>query len=506
MAHTVYLGSFTKKLNSTAQPNYSGWGAYSCSFKEETSLYSPTLRLTADWASLASANYNYAVMQSRYYWIRDIRAIRSNYVEVDLQLDPLATYKSRITATSAFIEYGFNDHDAGAAAYRMPDQRITINNNPAFYSATVDMTGDLLSRSDGVYIVQAVGYNSNGPHKGLATFALTETQLRQMMASIQPQIDNLLTGIMNNTTLTDQQRMNELTNLSLKTELTSESAIAAIQSVKWMPFKLSKAVGTLTTLYLGNHSTGISSALMLATNTNYWYGADLDIPWPVADWKRNNCQMLLYLPFFGTIPVQVDQNINAEFIGISFSAEFFSGSISVIVNVDNKYTIYTGSTNVSVDMGVGRSMVGASAMIGGGLQALGGAMQMAGGVIDAGAGAISSALGIGGGVSGAMQNISGGAANMFQGYAQMIQPQITAAGSMGGMASIAQNKLATLELLYYAPINESAFRAKYGHPVFSVETPAGGFCKTRGFSVSGPMPGNYAAAINSAMDGGVYIE
>ena len=506
MAYTIRLGSFSKRLNSTKQPSYSEWASYSCVFKDETSLYRPTITLSASFQSFSSNNYNYGVLLGRYYWITDIRAVRSGVIEIDLQVDALATWKSSITGTSAFIEYGFNSHDASTAAYRMTDQRLPVNTNPAFYSQTVDMTGDLLSRDSGVYIVQAVGYNSNGAHKGLASFALTESQLRQMMSSIQPQVDNLLTGIMNNTTLTDQQRMNELTNLSLKTELTSESAIAAIQSVKWLPFKLSKAVGTLTTMYLGNHSTGISDALMLATNTNYWYGCDLDIPWPVADWKRNNCQLLLYLPFFGTIPVQIDQNINAEFIGISFSAEFFSGSISVIVNVDNKYTIYTGSTNVSVDMGVGRSMVGASAMIGGGLQALGGAMQMAGGLLDIGTAAIGSTFGFGS-IAGAMSNIPNGAANMFQGFAQTIQPQIPAAGSMGGMAAIAQSKLATLELLYYAPIDESNFRAKYGHPVFAVDTPAAGFCKTRGFSVS--LPTNcavFAAQINAAMDGGVFIE
>lgn len=505
MAHTIYLGSFSKKLNSTAQPSYTGWSSYSCVFKDTTSLYSPTLTLSASWASMASSNFNYAVMLGKYYWIRDIRAVRNSLVEVDLQLDALATYKSNILATSAFIEYGFNSHDASTSAYRMADQRLSINANPTFYSQTVDMTGDLLSRDAGVYIVQAVGYNPTGAHKGLATFALTEAQLRAMMASIQPEIDTAIGNIMSNTSYSPQERMNALTQLSLKTEMTSESAMAAIQSVKWLPFKLSKAVGTITQLYLGNHATGINSALMLETNTNYWYGADLDIPWPVADWKRNNCQLLLYLPFFGTIPVQIDQNINFESIGISFSAEFFSGSISVIVNIDNKYTIYTGSTNVSVDMGVGRSMVGASAMIGGGLQALGGAMQMAGGLLDIGTAAIGSTFGFGS-IAGTMSNIPNGAANMYQGFAQMIQPQITAAGSMGGMAAMAQNKLATLELLYYAPIGENDFRAKYGHPVFAVETPASGFCKARGFSVSGPMPGSIAAVINSAMDGGVFIE
>ena len=77
---------------------------------------------------------------------------------------------------------------------------------------------------------------------------------------------------------------------------------------------------------------------------------------------------------------------------------------------------------------------------------------------------------------------------------------------MGGMAAIAQTTLPTLELLYYAPIDEANFRAKYGHPVMKVGPPANGFCKTRGFSVSIAGNAALAAQINAIMDGGCFIE
>lgn len=505
MAHTVYLGSFSKKLNSTAQPTYTGWTSYSCVFKEETSLYRPVITLSANWSSLASSNYNYAVMQGRYYWITDLRAIRTNVVEVELMLDALATYKSAITGTSAFIEYGFDAHDAGSAAYRVPDRRISVNSNPQYYQDTVDPSGGIISANAGCYIVQAVGNNPNGAHKGLATFALSQAQLLQMMASINSAVSQGINDIFNDPSLSAQQVMNELTGLSMQTELLSESAMAAIQSVKWLPLKLSSAVGTLTTLYLGNYSTGISSALMLEQNTTYWYGSDLDIPWPVADWRRNNCQILLYLPFFGTVPIPVDQCINFTTINISWSAEYFSGSISVVVRGDNKLTLYTGSTNISVDMGVGRSQVGAASLVGGGLQALSGAMEMAGGILDLGAGAVGSMFGFST-IAGKMASIPNGANNMFQGLTQTIQPMITCAGTMGGMAAIAQSMNAVLELLYYEPFDVAGIQAKYGHPVFGMGTPSAGYCKTRGFSVAASAPGYICASINAAMDGGVFIE
>ena len=507
MAHTVYLGSFSKKLNSTAQPAYTGWTSYSCVFKDETSLYQPTLTLSASWASMASSNFNYAVMLGKYYWIRDIRAIRTNLVEVSLQIDPLATYKSNITSTNAFIEYGFNTFNAGSSSYRVADNRIAVTENPSMYTAQIDVSGGALDTLDGCYIVQAVGNNPNGAHKGLATFALTAQDLRDLMASVNTTLSNQIDGYLNNSSLSAQDVMNYITALSVKNEMLNESAMAAIQSVMWLPLDIDSAIGTSgTTSYLGNYSTNVQ-AKMLTQNSTYAHLSAIDIPWPVDDWRRNNCQLLLYIPFFGTIPVPIDQSINTSAIGISWTAEYFSGSISVIVRTgDGAYTIYAGSTNISVDMGIGRSMVGISGLMGGTIQALGGALEMAGGVIDAGAGAIGSFLGTGGSVAGAMSSLAGGAQNIMQGYKQTISPVITCAGTMGGMAAIAQTQPTRLTVIYYPPIDMTNFQNKFGHPVFELGTPASGFCKTRGFSVSGPMPGSIAAVINTAMDGGVYIE
>lgn len=132
---------------------------------------------------------------------------------------------------------------------------------------------------------------------------------------------------------------------------------------------------------------------------------------------------------------------------------------------------------------------------------------MAGGALDIGAGAVGSFLGIGGSnIAGAMSSIAGGAQNVVSGYAQTVQPVITCAGTMGGMAAIGQIQLARIILLYYPPIDEAGFAAKYGHPVFRVSTPAAGFCKTRGFSVSVGGNSLYSGMVNAAMDGGVFIE
>lgn len=507
MAHTVYLGSFGKKLNSTAQPAYTSWNSYSCVFKEETSINTPTIRLNASFITFTSNNYNYAVMLGRYYWINDIRAVRTNYVEVDLTLDALATYKSNILSTSAFIEYGFNTFNAGDSTHRVADKRQPLNRNPQMNVTQFDPSGGMIEPLDGCYIVQAVGNApNNGTHQGLATFVLTAGKLAKMLKevghTVTDEIDDIFTR-----GLTPQEVANLIMSFSYKQELLNESALAAIQSVLWLPFDPQWAEGVDDVdLYLGNFDSGVN-ALMLNQNDVYHHLSAVDIPWNnITDWKRNNTQLLLYVPFFGTIPIPIDQSIDTASLGIMWTAEYFSGSISMVVKTGNgSYTIFAGSTNVGVNMGVGRSTVGASNLLGGAVQMLGGSLEVSAGVLDAGSSTIGSLFGMSR-FTDAARGIVQGANDMYKGYAQTIQPVITCVGSMGGLAAIGQVQTAILCAIYYPPLDEAGFSAKYGHPVYKVDTPAAGFCKTNGFSISLPSNSTYAALINSAMDGGVYIE
>ena len=255
-------------------------------------------------------------------------------------------------------------------------------------------------------------------------------------------------------------------------------------------------------MYLGYYQA-FAAVPRLTQNSIYTANTTLSIPWPVSDWRRNNCQMILYLPFFGTIPVPVDQCLSTGSLSITWTAEYFSGSISIKVSA-GAYTIYAASTNIAVPFAFGAANLGISQVLGGGIQMAGGVMQFSAGAVDTGAAIIGAGLfkDVAAGV-GAM---AGGAQNMLSGYAQTVQPAITSAGSMGGMAAIGQSMTATLALLYWPAITDSDFEALYGHPVFKVDTPVAGFCKTRGFSWESEEEAKYIAYVNAVMDGGCFIE
>ena len=507
VSYTVRLGSFNKRMNSTKRPTlaeYSQWDEYTVFLKEVTSYDHPTLLLSAEFATVANNHYNYAIMFGRWYWVTDLRAVRTNQIEVDMALDILATFQTEIKGTKAFIEYGLNTFNAGDSATRISDSRRPVAKNPTIYSASVDPSGGIISPNTGCYIVQAVGKDS-----GVSTYALSAAQLKSLITQINVDAAQDVQDALDLSGYVDGSDVNtDLQALDLKRQLLNESAFQAIKSIHWLPLDISGSSGANDYMYLGYYQA-FAAVPRLTQNSIYSATTSINIPWPATDWRRNNVQMSLYIPFFGTVPVPVDQCINTGALTIVWTAEYFSGSVSVKVNAGN-YTVYAASTNIAVPFAFGSSNIGISQVLGGGIQAIGGAMQFGAGIIDAGAGLVASSLGLGefmgGGLVSGISGMAGGAQNMLSGYAQTVQPIITSAGSMGGMAAIGQSMNATLALIYYPALTDTDFESLYGHPVFKVDTPANGFCKTRGFSISLANEATYSAYINAVMDGGCFIE
>lgn len=499
MSYTLYLGQLQKRVNSTKQPTYAAWDNYDVVLKQAPVDYdNPTFLLNEEFATLAPKNYNYAVVWGRYYWITDLKAVRTGLCEVTLAFDVLASNKGSIMSTKAFIEYGFNSFDAGSSSYRIADTRRPVAKNPTIYNSTVDPSGGIISPNVGCYIVQAVGKDT-----GVSTYALTAAQLKQLISQVNVDADQDVNDALNlSGYIAGTDPLVDLEALNLKRMLLNESAFQAIKSIHWLPLDISGSSGANDYMYLGYYQA-FAAVPRLTQNSIYTANTTLSIPWPVSDWRRNNCQMSLYLPFFGTIPIPVDQCLSTGSLSITWTAEYFSGSISIKVSA-GAYTIYAASTNIAVPFAFGAANLGISQVLGGGIQWSGGTMQMAAGVIDSGAAIMGGALFKD--MSAAATSVLTGAQNMVSGYAQTVQPMITSAGSMGGMAAIGQSMTATLALLYWPAITDSDFEAIYGHPVFKVDTPVAGFCKTRGFSWESEEEAKYIAYVNAVMDGGCFIE
>lgn len=497
MSIPLKLGTVTKRVNSTAVPDSTLWTNYDVLLKQDTSLEQPVFLLQAAAATLAG--YNYAVgagLLYGFYWIVDIVSVANNRCEVHCVRDVLACNKTQIMSTSCFIEYGQNTFDAGDSTYRVSDHRQTISETPTQYTASVDPSGGKIG-TGGRYVLQVVGTN------GVRTYVTGYGGIQSLITSINTDLSTDVSNILNSGASPDQQ-LASLAGLDLEHSLLQDSAINAIKSCHWVP--VYQAIPGAENVYLGNWDSGQS---MPALNDNQVVTVDtsITIPWPVNDWRRNNAQMVLYLPFVGTVPIPIDQCVGVSSLAIKWSFEFFSGDMAYTVKAGN-YTVYSGTVNVAVPYAIGTARVSAASSISGAIQAFGGALQMAGGAVDLGSAVMAKSLTLGvmGDAASAANTMAAGASNMFGGYMQTIEPAITCAGSMGGLAGLGQPLNATLCLMYYPPIDDSGFSALYGHPVMKIATPVAGFCKTRGFSLASSDRMGDISLVNAAMDGGVFIE
>lgn len=111
----ITLCNFSKRMNSTKQPTEADLAAgktfNNLTLKELTNIDNPVLKLAGATDNDYAYNYAYVHDWGRYYHIKTADLRHQDIYTARLELDDLATYKSQILNTSAYIVYastGFN--------------------------------------------------------------------------------------------------------------------------------------------------------------------------------------------------------------------------------------------------------------------------------------------------------------------------------------------------------------------------------------------------------------
>ncbi len=489
MSFTIYLGNVSKRINSTMRPDYSGWHSVSAVWKESKDLDSPTFHLYLQDVESPRYNYIYIPSEDAYYWVTGITTLGNKRWEISATMDLLATYRNDILLTRCFVEYGFNQ-DASGDTFRVQDTRQNISMRPTITTKTVDITAGSIAQLSGTYVLTAVG--SNG---GVSAYALTHLQLKQLLNHVGTDISDAVSG------MTDVQ---ELLQYFTTNSLAQGSAISAIRSCIWLPIAYSKFTGDTKPIYLGDYNAKVNGR-ELGSNQILTVNTTIEIPWPVTDWKRMNCQLIMYVPFIGTVGIPVDQCNDATTLNIRWCAELITGGVSVRIDAGD-YPVYTGSANIGVPYAIGSSNIPIQNAVSGAISTIGGAMQFGAGGVGMGAGIGSFLWGGSEGIAAGAEQMAAGMGNMASGIMQTLTPVVQCTGSLGGSAAVGQTMNAKLCLLYYQPIDDAGFQAVYGHPVMRMASPIAGYCKTRGFSISADARMEEIARINSMLDSGVFIE
>lgn len=498
----VNLGALKKRVNSTKRLEHEDFLERMAFYmKSPCSMENPVIYIRYNSLD-TSPVWNYAQIEETdsYYWITDIVALKANVWQISMTMDPLATFKDDILATKCFIEYGFNS-DASGATYRLQDARQNVSNNPSQTVAEWEVAESLIDET-GIFVLSAVGKT------GLTTYALDASQMKSLLTTMNISW-TAETAAMLKWELALPQFMNKL--------LFGSSAVDCIRNCFWAPIAESAPISMGSAeITLGDFETGVTARIISPQRKVYRITTQ-NIPWPVSDWKRMNCQVQLWIPFIGTLVLPIHQCNDASIITVEFCVTAVDGGVTVRVMADD-FVIYTGSTSIAASYAVGTSNINPLQAAGAIVTTVGGALAF-GGAALASAGAASAAFTAGGVTLGSA--IAGGAAANSAGLAlgmntmaagaggvvQSIQPLNMCVGAMQGASQCSLGTKARLLILYYPPIDDEGFQSVYGYPVMRVSTPVDGYCKTRGFSLeSDAALVSELSYINQAMDSGVFIE
>lgn len=510
----ITLYSFSKKRNSTRRPNSGGLDV-EVKLKENCSIYNPTFVLNHN-----AGDFNYVKVSAQqgeqywkstkdlYYWVDDITFLTDRIISAQCSLDPFASAKEDILATTANIMYC-----ADSIYNNIVDQRLPIYsdvyynetsldlgsiNPPEPYEGSSLMITDLASDNPVLSIILAVtGKGSFGSY-----LMYDPNDVKEILDGIDgfsQGITDILTG--------------------LKQLFYGGTASECMKAAFALPISLNNIdVGASSTeeLYLGNYPA--KKEIIVSEDTKillpiYVYPINkkilkgkyrLNIPWTTPEgWQRSAPyrQLILYFPFVGLVPLNSSEMISDIFVDVSYSINLTSGDIAISVEGVRETTletriVATASGNMALNTPFGSTGIDTNRLtqsIGAGVAATGASLAMAATGNIAGA-----ALTLAGGIAGAAASGISAMGGTGQG-----------SGGLGGGASSGLDRRIRLFVIGHTlTATPDTWAATYGKPYMRPDTIGNhtGLVITEGASVSSDLSATIIDTINAGLDGGLYIE
>lgn len=163
----VYFLNFSKKSNSTGQPNITeNTLHHDCTLKTPCNVMKPSIELTGLTWALAT-NYlrlNYAQIPNfnRYYFIKNWHFVNAKII-CELEVDVLATYKAQIEASTQYVLRSASLYDGS-----ITDSKYPIKSTAPTITAGYFANNPLISPADGVVVVGIV--NKTGSITGCVSY------------------------------------------------------------------------------------------------------------------------------------------------------------------------------------------------------------------------------------------------------------------------------------------------------------------------------------------------
>ena len=396
----ITVFNFKKRLNSTARPTDDG-STFEVECIDPTNFLNPKI-IFSDLHS----NWNYAYIQEwgRYYFMSDAVSIGANLWQFQLTVDVLATYKTEIGNTTAFVE---RSESKGQAT--LPNYSVLPLGQGSVKINSVSMS-DLYDFEDGTYVINTC--NAKDGSSGLYGGALRSIS--------ELGYETLLRKLYNADSFGDA--------ISDEVVKTFFNPFQYILSSMWFPIKKEKMPEkTGASTMLGWWDSTVTSFPLSESGVSALESIDFpEVPTPEwCHYSKAYTRYFLYIPsigwteleraYFQSAKVYVD--IATDFATGNCVAEVRSGVVPVLS--------LSGQMGVPLKISqVGSSLSGVTSIIGGALGALTG-------------------------------NIGGAISNTISGAQQALAPPLNSNGSVGNRFCMQHFNKLRIVALYREPTDSN---------------------------------------------------
>ena len=350
MSHTIYVGSISKRRNSTLQPTLST--SFDVLLKTPTSLHEPTFTISA-----ASFPYNYLKWGDRYYFVKDVVAKNNSLFEVSCKVDVLATFKAEILNTTAYILY------ASVNNSELVDNRIPMKTTKSVQTATAACP---LVQDGGCYILSLTG-----SHGTTGVYKVSESELGNLIDDMQYILDDIFSVFLNppaqptytndvadnikiaaNYFVDDLKWRLDCLRKPITQLFGSGSIPQNIRECRFIPFNIGTTAGA-NQIYLGTFETQ-QTLSKLVTDTVV-RSTSVSIPWQSSDYRRRSpyTEVYIYVPYIGMIKLSSENLVGETSISVDYAVSVRDGSMICTLSSGGEVLgQYAGNVSVSVPVGI----------------------------------------------------------------------------------------------------------------------------------------------------------
>lgn len=334
-----FYSGFAKKRNSTARPTGTAT-PLNMQLKKDTSVLNPTLEINV--SSLSPFNpmkFTYAVIPDfqHYYFVVDWQ-YNVGVWSVILESDVLATYKTAIGATSAYIERAAAEYDGN-----LIDGLYPAKSNVQVTKVNVASSWYSVAPSGGSYVLGIINYETSG-HIGAVTYYAVKAA----------GLNALLTFLFSNNIF----QSSNITEVGEGLFKSLFNPFQYIVSCTWFPFDTPAFGFNEASIKVGYWDTQINGIVVTSLMEQTRVTATIPSHPQISRGNYLNRQpytrLTLYLPPFGSIPIDPVYLIKGNYLSSDVIVDHITGLATIRISIStlNSVDPYNICAERSVMFGV----------------------------------------------------------------------------------------------------------------------------------------------------------